>query len=100
MAKPTYSWLITKDHISRDGERNDVGTAGPFGMPLSAEQIQQHANAQPFRMYDDDGELYYEGLYVGEETEDLFGPLDDFGMPNAGCTSIHYQSSDGTWSPL
>lgn len=42
-----------------------------------------------FRMYDDDGELYYSG-WAKPDTE--FDPLEDFGTPNAGCTSISYYS--------
>lgn len=48
-----------------------------------------------FRMFDDDGELYYEGLLTG--TFDGLEPLDDFGMPNAGCTSIEV-FEDGRWA--
>lgn len=44
-----------------------------------------------FRMYDDDGILYYEGR-ADEDTS--FEPLDDFGMPNAGCTYIKYWNDD------
>ena len=39
-----------------------------------------------FKMFDDDGNLYYEGYSKINYT---FEPLDDFGR-NAGCTEIHY----------
>ena len=39
-------------------------------------------------MKDDDGETYYEGEIYGDFTG--FEPLDNYGMPNAGCTSIWY----------
>jgi len=39
-----------------------------------------------FQMFDDDMNLYYEGKIIGNYSG--FEPLDDFGMPNAGCTSI------------
>lgn len=56
-----------------------------------------------FRMKDDDGELYYEGVMVvlpedGDEAD--FRPLSDFGTPNAGATSIEYQRDDGTWEVI
>jgi hypothetical protein len=35
-----------------------------------------------FRMYDDDGLLYYSGKSSEYAT---FDPLDDYGAPNAGC---------------
>lgn len=43
-----------------------------------------------FIMYDDDDVPLYVG--VAEEGAD-FEPLDDYGMPNAGCTTIRY------WNP-
>jgi hypothetical protein len=42
--------------------------------------------------YDDDGECYYEGIIYGAYSG--FEPLDDFCMPNAGCTGIKY---NGEW---
>ena len=47
-----------------------------------------------FRMFDDDGELYYEGRCTIES----FAPLDDFGMPNAGCTTIKYRNETGWYA--
>jgi len=40
-----------------------------------------------FRMFDDGGELYYEGFSIDNSS---FDPLDDFGAPNAGATEIKY----------
>lgn len=48
-----------------------------------------------FRMLDDDGAVYYEGLSSSES----FAPLDDFGGPNAGCTMIEYHNN-GKWEML
>ena len=101
-------WTITKDFIADSAARNPsnanaVGMVGPRAARLTAEEIVRHPQARRFRMRDDDGELYYEGVMVvtpedGDEGE--FRPLSDFGMPNAGATSIEYQASDGTWGPL
>lgn len=49
-----------------------------------------------FRLRDDDGNLYYEGRMT-PSCLDNFGvgggnPLDDFGMPNAGCTIFQYST--------
>ncbi|MBG9791032.1 hypothetical protein ABD76_00140 [Paenibacillus dendritiformis] len=90
-------WVITVDHITQ-GKR--VGTVGPWDAELSAEAIQHHPEGQPFRLKDDDGQLYFEGVYVGPDDGDLFAPLDDFGMPDAGCTQILYQDSRGRWEFL
>jgi len=101
-----HQWIITVDYvyesdINKDstreyidktfGERDDTGTVGPgkfkIGVPLP----------YPFKMYDDDGNLYYDGM---SSHPDVFAPLDDFGMPNAGCTEIHYRNKDGEFERL
>ena len=79
-----YYWTITKDRIS-DGE--DKGVSGPYDCDVNLK-----TNAARFSMYDDDGECYYEGMIYGDY--DGFEPLDDFGSPNAGCTSIKI---NGEW---
>lgn len=96
-----YAWLITADHISdiEEGYASAAGTIGPRGCSLDAAAIQGLPH-ETFRMFDDDGELYYEGLLVGDRTsEDGFAPLEDFGTPNAGCTRIDYRVN-GRWEPL
>jgi hypothetical protein len=49
----------------------------------------------PFRLYDDDGELYYEGLSVGNNS---FYSLDKE-LPNSCVTKIHY-FNNGKWEEL
>ena len=74
-----YYWKITKDVIN-DGE--EEGVEGPRGFyPIKN-------NRAHFVMKDDDDETYYEGDIYGDYTG--FEPLNDFGMPNAGCTKIFY----------
>ena len=73
-----YWWVITKDHL--DG--NEAGIKGPSNC-----QCGNTINPAHFSMYDDDGILYYDGVIFGDYTG--LEPLDDFGMPNAGCTSIN-----------
>lgn len=101
-------WTITKDHIADEAALhpsnfNAVGMVGPRSARLNAQQIIEHPQGRKFRMKDDDGELYYEGVMLvmpedGEEAE--FRPLDDFGMPNAGATTIEYQRPDGSWEKV
>jgi len=81
-----YRWIILVDHLAEPGSKagtndNAVGLMGPHNCNLDIRTI------HPFRMRDDDRVLYYEGLSsrVG------FEPLDDFGMPNAGCTIIEFE---------
>jgi hypothetical protein len=85
----TYNWIIAKDYISNG---MDSRLTGPRN------KSRHTANESNFRMYDDDGELYYAGTIWGDY--DGFEPLDDFGMPNAGCTSIRYQNKEGEWEVL
>ena len=95
-----YAWIITKDHIARETEVSAVGTIGPSTVTRTQEIELRDGKGTAFRMRDDDGELYYEGKLVGDPTlYDGFGPLDDFGKPNAGCTSIEYREH-GAWKAL
>lgn len=48
-----------------------------------------------FRMYDDDGTYYYGGFLAYDPDltgylEPSWQPLEDFGMPDAGCARISY----------
>ena len=80
----SYRWKITRDRIM-EGEAN--GVEGPRN---AGSGIQD--NAAKFSLYDDDGICYYEGVIYGDYSG--FEPLDDFGMPNAGCTCIKI---NGEW---
>lgn len=99
MKYAVYAWIIDKDHID---EGRSVGVMGPRNIDPKLEKALE-ANKKhgiPFKMYDDDGELYYSGRILlnlvdpdAFEGDEEFAPLDDFGMPGAGCTSIHYQNN-------
>ena len=98
------AYAITKDHLpnadaAAGTNGNATGLIGPRSVKLSFEEIVTHPKGQKFRMLDDDGEVYYEGIFVGD---DEFQPLDFFGTPTAGCTSIEYwnPAHGGTWQPL
>ena len=84
-------WTITKDLVD-DGK--DVGTSSRNYDVAKSDRVKF-----PFRMLDDDGNLYYEGLSDDCNSEKGFAPLDDFGVGNAGCTEIHYLSG-GRWQQL
>lgn len=81
------AWKITKDFI--DGE--EEGVEGPRNC------VWKNGPRYRFRMLDDDGELYYEGE---SDSRFNFAPLDDFGMPNAGCTEIRWLTDHGAWEVL
>ena len=91
----TYAWLITHDYIDADL----VGTAGPRGITNDQELALQEGDGTPFRMFDDDGAMYAQGLYLGPDDERMFAPLDGFGTPSLGCTEIQYVGPKG-WETL
>ena len=71
-----YYWIITDAHLEDLKEE--------IGYYDGDTKIKD--NQAKFSMYDDDDICYYEGIIYGDY--DGFEPLDDFGMPNAGCTYI------------
>lgn len=102
--KPSYAWIIDVDHLADNGsEFTDAGRCGPRA--ATDEQLTALAAGEglPFRILDDDGELYYTGRTIGggPDADDAaaFGPLWDYGTPGAGATEIQYQV-DGKWVGL
>ena len=93
-------WIITKDHISEPDEKGDVGVAGPRNVTPDELTRLRNGEGQPFRMFDDDGELYYEGRFIEGVDSCEFDPLDDFGLPNAGCTEIHFMDDAGNFRQI
>jgi hypothetical protein len=97
-----YAWIIDIDHTEEPtSEHNEMGTTGPSW--ATDEQVARLANdmslGRRFRMLDDRGEVYYSGRLIDERDEkevEWFGPLDDFGHPNAGAVTIEYQEN-GEW---
>lgn len=75
----TKHWTITKDHLERPGSEFN-----------RAETEKAADHVIPFKLYDDDGNLYYEG-YMSEKLyeagEAIFEPL-DWAMADAGCTEL------------
>ena len=84
------SWYITIDNVD-DG--NAIGQWN--GEEETIAECKENCS-YAFRMKDDDGEVYYHGKSSDNSS---FAPLDDFGTPNAGCTTIEYWSK-GTWETL
>jgi len=100
-----YGWIIDKDHIGNAEEfgGNEAGVVGPSDIArnIQATLRKPEKFGKPFRMLDDDDNLYYEGRIIGgEDFEASFEPLDDFGTPNAGCTDIQYKSKNGEWETI
>lgn len=120
----SYAWIITKVNTKDLGadSANEMGVYGPGH--ATDEQIRMLIEGQgfKFRLLDDDGIWYYHGHIIftdptdspltpiagisehwknpyvvsgltGDESAD-FGPLYDFGTPNAGCTDIQYRCAN------
>ena len=93
-------WIITKKYLESRNEETfiEVSIIGPSLTTLTKEQI---VLGHPFKMFDDDDVLCYEGyLYADKNSEDGFMPLDNYGMPDAGCTYVQYKNEIGEWKTL
>jgi hypothetical protein len=92
-------WIVTKDYISNfDDTVKKVSIIGPRGCKLAEKELKK---GHPFKMFDDDDNLYYSGFLFGDKDSEYgFKPLDDFGTSNAGCTYIQYKNEDGKWETL
>ncbi len=91
------AWIITRDLLAEQGITSEtaVGTYGPRGCSEVTYNKLQRGDGHMFLMYDDDDELYFEGLLLGDPTSHQgFSPLDDFGMPDSGCTRIDYYNAE------
>lgn len=100
-----HGWLITKDHLAEPGEESCVDTMGPHNITDATEKILRASTAHPdrhaFKVYDDDGELYFSGYYFGPDDERMFSPLWDYGTPAMGATDISYRNKEtGKWEPV
>lgn len=84
-------WIITHDMIASRGDRPQVGRVSAFW-----DEKRQKAATTSFRLYDDDGILYYQGLLIdGEYAESQFNAL-AWGEAFAGCTTIKVRRN-GKW---
>lgn len=90
------AWIITKDYITDKNDptdRNDVGTCGPRNAPEKMIADLKKNKGYAFVMKDGDRNIYYRGRAIWDEEEfdsGPYGPLGDFGLPNAGCVEINY----------
>lgn len=87
-----YAWIITAEHLG--DEPDAVGITGPSNAPQDLLDRLKAGEGDTFKMYDDDGILYYtgRGLSADDEWDEdaCYGPLGDFGMPNAGAVLIEW----------
>ena len=86
-----YAWIIDRDHT--EVTSGDAGVTGPSDAPAELLERLAAGEGYTFTMRDDDGELYYTGRGIATDDElgseaFAYGPLGDFGMPNAGAVEI------------
>lgn len=91
-----HCWQIIEDH-TKDPEPNRYNVM--YGNATLVEVLEYEPRL--FRLYDDDGILYYTGIMRGDIDDELvgFAPL-DWGMVYGGCTRIDYKQEDGSWETL
>lgn len=83
MSKLIPTWKVTKSWVNDGhmGQPMPTSVWGPKNGQIGREMPKK------FQMFDDDGNLYFEG-YATEDCN--FHPLDDYGGPGFGCTYIKY----------
>lgn len=114
-----YAWTIDRVNVKELGDDmgEEVGTFGPRDASDELLDRLKRGDGHVFRMVDGDGIWYYRGRIVFTDTEatpnarltkmnpgdnpiwiecgsigeEGFGPLEDFGTPNAGCVDIQYR---------
>tara|TARA_R110000824_G_scaffold152186_1_gene323394 strand:- start:80 stop:358 length:279 start_codon:yes stop_codon:yes gene_type:complete len=85
------SWTITHDHL----ENENVAIYGPSSISNEDLAALKAGKGHAFKLYDGDGGLMLSGKSTDNDSEDAFGPLDDYGEPAYGCTSIAYRRNNG-----
>jgi len=78
--KPKYAWCITHNHLKDE----DCEIIGPEKAPARLLSMV----GKRFKLYDEEGELYFSGSLHGQYTG--HEPIDDFGQPQYGCTEIRF----------
>ena len=109
-----YAWYIHTEFIDDEGEPTGVNgrpfiVHGPRDAPEELLEALHRGFGDPFKMYDDDGNLCLGGHILAlsgehawnEDEHIAFGPLNDYGMGGYGCTEIWYPSGpNGKWEQL
>lgn len=79
-------FTITEDYTD-DSQTSVKWDVWPASCSLTGQQIVSHSAAQKFEMYDADGNLFYEGAFIGQ---DDFEPMDLFGLRAGGCVEAKF----------
>lgn len=95
------AFIITKDNI----DSGAVGTVGPRNASEADVARLKAGEGVPFRLLDDDREVYYYGRRLEESEADYYAepelaPLDCFGTPNAGAVIQEEKNAEGKWEAI
>lgn len=98
------AFIITHSSIEGDGMGEKlIKLAEPKTRYCATEEesVALHrGDGTHFKLYDDDGILYYTGKFLGDpDSEEAFEPL-DWARNYAGCTEIKYRQADGKYETL
>jgi len=101
MAPSSYGWIIDHDVVSPKDEENEAGVMGPHNISDAMTAELKAGEGKLWVIKDDDDIVYYIGRVILPPDDDEpwdetpeFGPLWDYGTPNAGATSIHYWNEE------
>lgn len=111
------AFIITKDNVADEADkvahpegRSNLYAKGLIGPRTASEADEARLRAGegvPFRLLDDDRNVYYYGrrLEESDADESYYGepelaPLDCFGTPNAGAVIQEEKNKDGKWEPI
>tara|TARA_R110000824_G_scaffold213240_2_gene399530 strand:+ start:320 stop:601 length:282 start_codon:yes stop_codon:yes gene_type:complete len=86
------AWRI---NYTYDDGKEMVNIYGPSSISDKDLAALKDGKGYPFKMYCDDGELMASGKSLDSDSEEAFGPLDDWGEPSLGCTTIAYRPKGG-----
>ena len=89
-----YGWVITKT----DSDNTEV--IGVSGGKVTKDFIMSSPLRQEFIMLCQGVEGFVRGFAVLDDNCDGFEPLDNYGSPNFGFTSIFYKEVDGKFHEL
>jgi len=82
---------ITEDHLYEHTDHNP--TESRAGWQLWTDYTDPEVRLIKCRLFDDDGELYYEAIADDEALEDLF----DWAQKDAGVTLLKIKNENGEW---
>jgi hypothetical protein len=84
---------ITKDHLFDPNDRYSLKIISREGWVLWSENFTPAVILIECKLYDDDGELYYEAYADDEALEPLF----NWAQIDAGVTLLKIKNKDGEW---